>query len=263
MGRRISNKSWDTHDNLYNLYVNEGQSTGAIAKLYPGTFANTIRRALIRHGIITRNKSAAQKVFLEANDHPMLGRERTEDERKKISEGIQNHWDGLTPEEDQRRREEMAERARLKWDWLSDEEKSGMISSMQKANREKAGLGSKNENTVANLLREEGYTVYQRTTEYSPRRAFEIDICIAAERLAIEWDGAAHYEPIYGDEALKKTIEKDGRKNRTLVDHGWQVIRCRDHSTAHSLAFCNRAVQTILTAIKNLKDGEIVEVDAF
>jgi len=32
---------------------------------------------------------------------------------------------------------------------------------------------------------------------------------------------------------------------------------------AHSLAFCNRAVQTILTAIKNLKDGEIVEVDAF
>jgi very-short-patch-repair endonuclease len=263
MGRRTAAGGWDTHDNLYDLYVNQGLSTGAIAKLYPGTFANTIRRALKRHGIKTRSKSDAQKVFLEANDHPMLGRPRTEDERKRISEGIQQHWDGLSPEQDRQRREEMAERARMKWEWMSEAERDEMIASMHKANREKAGLGSKNENAVANMLRDEGYTVYQRTTEYSPRRAFEIDAAIPAERIAIEWDGAAHYEPIYGDEALKKTIEKDARKNRALVDHGWRVIRCRDHSTAHSMAFCTRAVQKIIKAIKNIQDGEIIEIDAF
>ena len=262
MGRRIS-KAWDTYDNLYSLYVDQGLSTGTIAKMYPGTFANTIRRALKRHSIDTRTKSDAQKNFLDDNDHPMLGRERTDDERRKISKGIQHHWDGLTPEEDRRRREDMAERARMKWEWLSDEEKDATIKSMHKANREKAGLGSKNENAVANLIREEGYVVYQRTTEYSPRRAFEIDIAIASERIAIEWDGAAHYEPIYGDDALKKTMEKDGRKNAALVDHGWKVIRCRDHSTAHSLAFCNRATAKIINAIRNIKDGEILEIDAF
>lgn len=263
MGRRLSSRPWDTYDNLYELYVEQGLSTGAIAKLYPGTFANTIRRALKRHGIDTRTKSEAQRNFLEDNDHPMLGRARTEEERRRISEGIQQHWDALTPEEAERRREEMAERARVKWEWMSDDEKTEMIANMHKANREKAGLGSKNENTVAGLLREEGFTVYQRTTEYSPRRAFEIDIAIPAERVAVEWDGAAHYAPIYGDEALKKTMEKDKRKNAALVEHGWRVIRCRDYSTAHSLAFCQRAAQLIIETIKTLKDREVKEVDAF
>jgi very-short-patch-repair endonuclease len=193
----------------------------------------------------------------------MLGRERTEDEREAISGGIQKHWDGLSEAEAQKKREDMAERARVKWDWMSDEEKQASIKKMHKANREKAGQGSKNENAIADILRSHGYTIAQRTTEYSPRRAFEIDIAIPAERVAIEWDGAAHYEPIYGDEALKKTIEKDDRKNRALMDYGWKVIRCRDHSTAYSLAYCKRSAEQILEAMKTIKDGEIVHIDAF
>jgi very-short-patch-repair endonuclease len=261
MGRRTT-KPWDTHKNLHDLYVVQGLSTGAIGKMY-GTFPNTIRRALNRHGIDTRTKSEAQKNFLVENDHPMLGRERTTNERIAISDGIQKHWDGLTEEEADKKREEMAERAKIKWDWMSDEEKEASIKKMHKANREKAGSGSKNENAIANILRSRGYTIVQRTTEYSPRRAFEIDIAIPSERIAIEWDGAAHYEPIYGDEALKKTIEKDGRKNSALMEYGWKVIRVRDHSTAHSLAYCKRSAEQILRAMESIKDGEIVHIDAF
>lgn len=262
MGRRAEAKPWDTRQNLYDLYVVQGLSTGAIGKMY-GTYPNTIRRCLKRHGIETRNKSEAQKNFLEDNNHPMLGRERTEDEKVAISEGIQKHWDGLTEEEAEKKREEMAERARIKWEWMSDKEKEESIKKMHKANREKAGQGSKNENTIADLLRAEGYEVYQRTTEYSPRRAFEIDIAIPSEQIAIEWDGAAHFSPIYGDDALKKTVEKDDRKNRALVDYGWSVIRCRDHSTAHSLAYCQRSAELILSTMKKIKPGEVVVVDAF
>jgi very-short-patch-repair endonuclease len=262
MGRRTQAKPWDTYNNLYDLYVAQGLSTGAIAKIY-GTFPNTIRRALVRHGISTRTKSEAQANYLEDNDHPMLGRERTVDERKAISGGIQKHWDGLSEEEAQKKREAMGERARFKWEWMSDEEKAASIKKMHKANREKAGLGSKNENAIANILRESGYTIAQRTTEYSPRRAFEIDIAIPSERIAIEWDGAAHYEPIYGEEALKKTMEKDNRKNLALIDYGWKVIRCRDHSTAHSLAYCKRSAERILEAMRTIKDGEIIHIDAF
>jgi len=262
MGRRSSHKTWDTHSNLYDLYVHQGLSTGAIAKIY-GTFANTVRRALVRHGIDTRSKSEAQKNYLEDNDHPMLGRERTESERLAISGGIQKHWDGLSDEESQKKREEMAERAKVKWEWMSDEEKEQSIKKMHKANRENAGLGSKNENAIAAMMTNAGYNIAQRTTEYSPRKAFEIDIAIPSERVAIEWDGAAHYEPIYGDEALQKTMEKDDRKNRALMDYGWKVIRCRDHSTAHSLAYCKRSFEKIMQAMKKIKDGEVVYIDAF
>lgn len=262
MGRRSQPKPWDTYDNLYDLYVEQGLSTGAIGQMY-GTFPNTIRRALKRHGIDTRTKSEAQKNFLEDNDHPMLGRERTVDERHAISNGIQKHWDKLSDEEKDKKREEMAERARVKWDWMSDEEKEASIKKMHKANREKAGRGSKNENAIAAMLVEEGFKIAQRTTEYSPRRAFEIDIAIPSERVAIEWDGAAHYEPIYGDETLRKTMEKDKRKNHALTTHGWKVIRCRDHSTAHSLAYCKRSVDQILEAMRTIKSGEVVYIDAF
>ncbi len=262
MGRRTSNKTWDVYANLYKLYVTEGLSTGAIGKMY-GTFPNTIRRALKRHGIDTRTKSEAQKNFLEENDHPMLGRERTINERVAISDGIQKHWDDLTEDEANSKRMEMAERARVKWDWMSDEEQAASIKKMHKANREKAGLGSKNENAIANIFITQGYTVAQRTKEYSPRRAFEIDIAIPSDRVAIEWDGAAHYEPIYGDEALKKTIEKDGRKNAALQAHGWKVIRVRDHSTAHSMAYCKRNAELIANVMKTIKPGEIVQIDAF
>lgn len=262
MGRRTQHKSWDTYENLYDLYVVQGLSFGAIGKMY-GTFGNTIRRAIVRHGIEPRNKSEAQKNYLEDNDHPMKGRERTIEERQNISAGIQKHWDGLSDDEAQKKRDEMAERARVKWDWMSDDEKAESIKKMHKANREKAGLGSKNENAIANILRARGYSVAQRTTEYSPRKAFEIDIAIPSERIAIEWDGAAHYEPIYGDEALKKTVEKDKRKNAALMDYGWKVIRCRDHSTAHSIAYCQRSAEKILKAMETIKDGEIVYIDAF
>lgn len=262
MGRRDARKSWNTYKNLYNLYHEQNLSTGAIAKIYD-TFPNTIRRALKSHGIKTRTKSQAQENYLETNDHPMLGRPRTVKERKKISEGIQNHWESLTDEENRERREQMAERARVKWEWMSAEEQAESIKKMHQANRQKAGLGSKNENGVANLIRELGYTVVQRTTEFSPRRAFEIDIAIPSERVAIEWDGAAHYEPIYGEDALKKTIEKDGRKNRALSNHGWRVIRCRDHSTSHSLAFCQRAVKKIIETMAEIGDEEVRNVDIF
>jgi len=193
----------------------------------------------------------------------MLGRERTEKERLEISKGIQKHWDSLDEDEQQLKRERMSERARAKWEWMSDEEKQESITRMHKANREKAGLGSKNENAVAEIISNAGFSVSQRTTEYSPRRAFEIDIAIPSERVAIEWDGAAHYEPIYGDEALQKTMEKDDRKNKALLSHGWKVIRCRDHSTAHSAAFCQRSATIILQAMKTLSDGEIKHLDAF
>lgn len=253
--------SWDNYDYLHEKYEVEGMSFGAIAKLHD-TYSNTIRRAAIKHGITPRTKSTAQKNFLDKNDHPLLGRERPPEEKDKISRGVQEYWDGLDPEEEERIRGEMSERAKLKWEWMSEEEKRKAVKEMQRANREKSGSGSKNENMVRKLLKKAGYGAVERTNDFSPRRKFEIDIPIPGEAVAVEWDGVAHFAPVYGDKDLQRVTAKDERKNQALLDFGWTVIRVRDHSTAHSMAFCRRAVDRIIEVIENGDRGVVHYVDA-
>lgn len=259
MGKH-STKWWDNYEFLNQKYSEESLSTQAIAREV-NTYPNTIRRALKRHGISLRGKSDAQRNYLDKYSHPMEGRARPPEERHKISEGAQKKWEGMTPEQAAQRRAEMAERAQLKWDWMSEKEKKEMIDKMHRANRERSGMGSKNENLVAKGLSQNGYDIVQRTTHYTPRHKFEIDIAIPDLSVAIEWDGVAHFAPIYGDKNLQRTIQRDERKNKALLSAGWTVIRCRDHSTSHSMAFCRRAIQKILDVIRNGKKNTIHFID--
>jgi very-short-patch-repair endonuclease len=252
--------SWNTYKYLQTEYETKGRSTGSIAKEH-GTYANTVRRALIKHKIPLRTKSQAQKNFIDKNGHPMLGVARSDETKQKISEGIQDHFDSLTNEELDARRDAQSERASQKWEAMTDKERKKNIAKMHKANRENSGMGSKNENLVAQMISNAGYKIVQRSTDYSPRNQFEIDIAIPSESIAIEWDGAAHFEPIYGNKNLRRVIAKDSRKDKALTEFGWTVIRCRDHSTAHSLAFCRRAVNQIIDTIKTAKRGVVHKLD--
>lgn len=248
--------SYDDPNYLYEEYVAKGRSPGNIAKewserLNKKIYSNTIRRALKRHNFQLRDKSAAQKNYLAKNPHPLEGVKRSSEERKKISEGIQRWWDGLTPDEAEKIKEELSERAGQKWGEMTEDERRATIKKMHSASRTKAGKGGRNENKVARLLEQGGFGVMQRSNQFTPRNLFEIDIAIPSRKTAIEWDGRSHFEPIYGEESLSKTQAKDERKNKVLVKAGWVVIRVRDYSTAHSLAFCRRAVKQIVTLMDN------------
>jgi len=251
---------WNKYEYLYEEYINKGRSTRSIG-IENKTYPNTIRRALIKHDIPLRSKSAAQKNFIDQHGHPMTGRVRSEAERRAISEGIQEHFDSLTPEQLANRKEAQAARAIRKWEGLSPKERKNNIDKMHRANRENSGMGSKNENMVAQLLDEAGYKIVQRSTDFSPRNQWEIDIAIPNESVAVEWDGAAHFEPIYGEDNLRRVMAKDEKKEQALADFGWTVIRCRDHSTAHSLAFCRRAVNQVVEVIKTGKRGVVHHLD--
>lgn len=260
------NKGYDTYEYLHEQYVVNGRSTSSIAKEWSTpekrVFPNTIRRLLKKHRIDLRNKSKAQSNYLSKNPHPMEGKERTDEERKKISEGIQKWWDDLDPDEADRLKQEMSERAGDKWSKMSKEEQESSIRKMHLASREKASRGSKNENKVADLLREAGYKIMQRTNQFSPRNLFEIDIAIPSKSVAIEWDGVAHFQPIFGDKNLNRVVSKDSRKNDALTKLGWRVIRCRDHSTSHSVAFCQRAVKEIVSLINSKLKPGVYYIDA-
>src|SRR5688572_12332707 len=202
------NSNWDSYEYLYEEYIVKKRSTKSIAEEH-GTYPNTIRRCLKKHGFDIRNKSVAQKNYIAINGSPMLGRERTEQEKDKISKGLQKFWTGLDEDEKDKMRESMAESARKQWKSLTEHDKKEAIYKMHLASKSKMYMGSKNENLVASMLVESGLRIYQRTTDYTPGNRFEIDIAIPDLAVAIEWDGATHFMPIYGEEHLKRVMDKD------------------------------------------------------
>lgn len=241
-------KPWNNPKYLKREYVENERSTSDIAKEL-GTYPITIRRALIKHGFEIRNKSQAQKNNIKKNGAPMQGKTRSVREREKISKGLQRFWDGMDEDQEREVRNRLSENARNNWKNITKAEKNKRLRKMQTAAR-KTGGGSKNENLVASILADIGYKIVQRSKDYSPRRQFEIDIALPNERIAIEWDGVTHFEPVYGEEHLARVQQKDKYKDEMLVSNGWTVIRCRDMSTTSSLAFCRRAVDKILEVME-------------
>jgi len=245
--------AWKDPEYLYREFVVKKRSTSDIADEH-GVFPNTIRRELIRQGIQPRSKSDAQKINLNRNGHPMEGRSRTEEEKEKISLGLHHFWHADSDKKNKRAenlRKKLAKLAKDQWDGLSEKERNEIIKRMHLASANSSGKGSKSENAVAALLEEQGFNVVQRSKEYTPGGQFEIDIALPDHKMAIEWDGATHFLPIYGEERLAVVQEKDARKDDLLISAGWTVIRCRDMSSGYSRAFCTRTVDAILMILKN------------
>jgi very-short-patch-repair endonuclease len=252
------NKSWDSHDFLEKEYEIKEKSTSQIAK-EQGTYPMTIRRALKKHGFKIRDKSQAQKNNLEKNGSPLQGRARTREEKLRISMGLQEHWEKMTAEEKIAAKLIRSQIGKSAWDKKTDSEKKNAVNKMRIGNSKKGRKGSKNENAVADMLLNYGFKIIQRSKDFTPGRRFEIDIALVKERIAIEWDGPNHFDPIYGEESLASVKAKDKIKNYALVKSGWTVLRVRDHSTSSTMAFCRRACDKIINTIEN-GDKNIVHV---
>lgn len=252
----MSKRPWDNPKFLQKEYVDNKRSTSDIAKEL-GTYPVTIRRALIKHGFSIRNKSLAQKNNIKKNGAPMQGKSRSVREREKISKGLQRFWDGMDEQEEKETRLRLSENARNNWKNITKSEKNERLRKMHIGSRKRRGSGSKNENLVADILSDIGFKVVQRSKDYSPGRRFEIDIALPEDRFAIEWDGVTHFDPVYGKEHLVRVQKKDRHKDNLLLSNGWTVIRCRDTSTTSSLAFCRRAVDSILDVIENGEKGTV------
>ena len=133
---------------------------------------------------------------------------------------------------------------------------------MRVGNSKKRRKGSKNENLVADMLINAGFNVIQRSKDFTPGRRFEIDIAMVKERIAIEWDGPNHFNPIYGEKSLATVQAKDKTKNAMLIQSRWTVIRVRDHSTSSTMAFCRRACDKIIDTIENRERNVVHIIDA-
>jgi len=213
----LEDKKW-----CYKQYWIQERSVGDIAKELD-TYPNKVRRALKKHGIKLRDKGSAQSIALKKgrSSHPTKDKGHSEEAKLKISESVAQNWENLSDEELESRRET----ARKQWANMSEEDKiklrESAIPGIKRASRE----GSKLEKYIQSQLTKSGYVIEYHRKGIVPNSNLEVDIYLPELGTAIEIDGPSHFIPIWGEDALRKTIKSDNEKNGLLRYHGIMVLR--------------------------------------
>ncbi len=212
---------------------NAGKSTYEIAKEY-NTYANKIRRILIKHGVEIKSKSDAQKNALKKGiaKIPTEGTKRSKEERLKISKSLVDRWQSMDDKEYQKH----VQQAKERWVNMSELDKKRMSSlatqAIQKAGRE----GSKLEKGLKYELTKSGFVVEIHKKNLIPNENLEIDMYLPELKTIIEIDGPSHFLPIWGEEKLQKQIKADENKTGLILSKGFAIIRVKNLSDSLSLS---------------------------
>ena len=201
----------------------EGFSTIAIAKEL-GTYPKKIERVLKKNGQKMRTRSESQALAIQKgrSAHPTKGKVRSEEDKIKISLGVEKAW--LTMDAD--KKEKFCQSAKERWKDMSAEKKREMQEKAGRALRLACIEGSKQEKFLQNKLVDAGYSVEMHKKGLIQGK-FEIDLLLPELNTIIEVDGPQHYLPIFGQDKLNETIRMDGIKNGLLVGRGFCVIRVK------------------------------------
>ena len=55
----------------------------------------------------------------------------------------------------------------------------------------------------------------------------QIDLFLPSMNIAIEVDGPSHFEPVWGDDSLKRNKKYDNKKEGLITGKGWHLIRIK------------------------------------
>jgi hypothetical protein len=78
---------------------------------------------------------------------------------------------------------------------------------------------------------------------------YELDIYIESLNLAIEWNGAVHYFPIYGEEKLKQIQYRDYKKQLLCQKHGIDLVVICDLTSRGNII--EESIEKVSNIIKN------------
>ena len=231
------------------LYIDQKKSLRAVSKEL-GVPLATLSRFMKKAGIPMRTKAQAQKNYLKDNDHQMKGRKHTDETKKKISSSLGEFWDGLTDEEREEVKRKIGSAWKRKWEAMTEQERKLMMEDLSLKAKEAQGQGSRLERFIAEELRKRGYTIEERSVNYTAGKDFEVDLALPVEKIAIEVDGPTHFLPIYGEEHLEKQQERDARKDEQVNAVGMSMLRVRDDNGPLS----QLRIDKIEQAIREIKE---------
>jgi hypothetical protein len=220
----LASKVEDQIQVLNDLHNTENLTTAQIGEKF-GTYANKVRRHAAKIGFVFRNRSEAQSMALATGriEHPTAGRQRTEEEKIKIGQSVSDKWGDISDEERERR----SEVAKENWNNRSQDQIDEMHRKATKKRLEVAKDGSKLEHFVVSELINRGFQVEFHKEQSLLNEKVHLDIWLPKLNTAVEIDGPTHFEPIWGEEHLKKTQKTDNIKDGLLLNAGCCIVRLR------------------------------------
>lgn len=232
----------DKKDFIIQQYGVGQKSFNDIAK-ESNTYANRIRRDAIKFNIPIRNKSEAQKNALETGKtkHPTKGTNRPKDTKDKIGMKVLESWSKISKKELESRKN----KARINWENKSDDEKEYILKQANAAVRQSSKEGSKLEKFLFKELLATGLIVEFHKEQSILNTKLQIDIFIPSLNIAIEVDGPSHFEPVWGQDALKRNKKYDNKKTGLLIGKGLFLIRVQQ-----TKEFSKSRAQLVLNKLK-------------
>jgi very-short-patch-repair endonuclease len=215
-----------------------------------GTYANKIRRDAIRFKVKIKNKSEAQKNVLASGkaNHPTKGKERSEDVKDKIGKGVMRSWETM----DESSLEQRKQKARDNWNNLSEDVKEYILHEANTAVRQASKVGSKLEHHLLDCLLSDGYKVDFHKEQSLVNTRLQIDLFLPTLNVAIEVDGLSHFEPVWGEDTLKRNKKYDNKKTGLILGKGLVLIRVtqkKDYSKTRANEIYNE-LKTVLESIE-------------
>lgn len=229
---------------ITDLYIDKLKSFAEIAERL-GTYANKVRRDAKRLGINIRNKSEAQQNALQTGKtkHPTLGQKRSDQTKSKIGIGMARSWQSMSQAEKQK----VSEQKKEQWSRLSDDQKANMLKSANDAVRLASKTGSKLEKYMLNELLKDGWKTDFHKEQILSDTKLQIDLFLPSINTAIEIDGPSHFVPVWGDDALKRNIKYDQKKEGLLIGKGYVLIRIKQ-----SHDFSKTRAQLVYTKLREI-----------
>ena len=248
-------------DYLIKAYSVEGKSTYQIAESM-GVHPKKVQRALVKLGVPRRSYGEAQANALKngAAVHPTKGKTFDKDRRERMSDLMAKYWDSMSEEEKLRR----AHIGKIKWEEKSDSEKEAMSAAAAEACRVAAKEGSKLEKYLRSALADSGYAVEFHKTNLTKDDRLEVDLYIPSLKLAIEIDGISHFEPVWGEERLRKHQASDTKKVSMLLSEGYNILRVKQLTKTLSDKKKRETLKAILNVLPkfSLTTSELIEIEA-
>lgn len=229
-----------------------------------GTYANAVRRKAIKWQIRIKDKSEAQSAAIASSrhPHPTKGTHRSQETKIAIANSVSDSWKNMGDDEYEAR----VQKAQDNWNKMSPEQREHMQNLAIEAVRKTSKDGSKLEKFIVNTLREQRYVIEFHKKGILDNAKLEMDIFLPDKGIAIEVDGPSHFLPIWGNDALLKTIKADNEKNGLLIHYNLKVIRIKqlkkNLSTKNMRDISNLVISKIQEIDKaSLKAGAIFEIE--
>src|SRR5690606_33714648 len=149
------------------------------------------------------------------------------------------------------------------WSSMTEEPMQEFQKKSNKARIKSAKVGSKMERLLSRELTAAGYEVEIHPNNFCANQNLQFDLLVSPN-IVIEADAPSHWQPIWGEDNLRKQQQADSLKNGLLLANGFVVLRLKHTSRSYSQYYYQNTLNHVLKILKdpNRKVTKtIIEVD--